>query len=190
MGSLYCLYLCHNRKPCAVLISILRFQARSFMKSVTVVWACFILVGCVGSEDWPQLSNPLPNKEDRDRQITPIPVPPPVIARALEEPPGEAPARLQDIERAVTESLTAFEDAVATLQKAQDAEERSIAWRSAQFALSRVSGSLLPLMRALDTGHFGDIETPEYQDAFSALKRYRALIADATARLADLNPNS
>lgn len=126
------------------------------LKYVSIFGTMTLLAACSGHDkDWPNLSDPLPKAEERERvdksAVTPAEKPPapvrPVMSGAaasqpdedsMPQNPEEAASLFDDIKKALREETLAYRQAVAKLGSATDESLRD-AWFSAQLALTRLS---------------------------------------------------
>jgi len=126
-----------------------------------------LLAACSGQgKDWPNLSDPLPKAEERERvdptAVTPAEKPPvptrPVMSGAATSLPNtdpvpeseeEAASLFDDIKKTLRSETLAYRQAVAKLGSTAD-EELKDAWFSAQLALTRLSRTASRLDPLLD----------------------------------------
>jgi len=143
-------------------------------KFVPVFTATLLLSACSGGKgDWPNLSDPVPDPSEREREIVRSEIPP-SIPTSKPQPPvrpalsgGVAPAPLSDpipgtekdasdlllkIKEVLRDETLAYRKAKAKIAEAEEGDAQQDAWFSAQLALTRLSrtASRLDTLLALD----------------------------------------
>ena len=126
------------------------------LKTVSIFSAMTLLGACSSqNKDWPNLSDPIPQAEERERvdtsAVTPATKPPaptrPVMSGEAASLPAydpapaseaEAESLFEDIKKTLREETLAYRQAVAKLGTAAG-EDLQDAWFSAQLALTRLS---------------------------------------------------